>query len=506
MNGATYMQVTATVESFAGKDAAIAAIRQAHWACGETDFDGLLALYNSGHTINISDKSVSEAFIVDVDAPKPPSGPSFERLPRKEQEAKTQEYESALEDYRKRVASLDDPAYLSYISGKIGAEYGVCLQSSSRDPLRRKVFFRIRYGRNIQGGDGPNGGRDLEGRRLHELFANATGIKADPKMDRAAQVTFGCRISDACPINVSAWMPCPQPTNADYGCTAGKRKKAAQNTQKPEAAQALPASDAPFQFVPLNMGAYNHRYGKQIREGGRLEWNAYFYGIKGRSIKIIREGRRHAALPRICTAIIWNALFLNSAKYRPISGEAFVPFTLEDCMATLKKIIHVQFDAGDAFWNEEGHSACGCLASLWTEYAELSPEEAYPGLLQKTHAPERHRYVPRDRTAARLFSGYRDQFVQCRSYDEVMDLAGKISLGDEKTMAGLLRRCKDDEKVVKGHGRGGRRTGTDVYATYLEGCHTDDAGRYLVDPAHYHNGRFTAYCREHGIKIKKSNN
>lgn len=494
------MQVTATVESFAGKDDAIASIRQAHWACGETDFGGLLALYSSGHIINISDRNASEAFIVDVDTPKPPSGPPFERLPAEEREARMRKYESALDDYKKRVANLDDPAYLVDVSGRIGAEYGVCLQSSSRDPLRRKVFFKIQFRRNIRGGDGPDGGRDLEGRRLRELFEQATGIKADPKMDRAAQVTFGCRISDACPIDVSTWTPHPQPANADYGCTAAKRKKAAQNTSKSEGSQASPPTDAPFQFVPLNMGAYNRRYGKRPREGGRLEWNAYFYGIKGRSIKIIREGRRHATLPRICAAIIWNALFLNNAKYPPISGEAFTPFTLEDCMATLKKIIHVQFDAGDTFWDEEGYGACGRLASLWAEYAELSPEEAYPGLLRKTHAPERHRYVPRDGTAARLFAGYRDQFVQCRSYDEVKDLAGKISLGDEKIMAGLLRRCKNDEKVIKGYGRGGRHAN---YSEYLSGCMRNKDGRYIVDPAHYHNGRFTAYCQEHGIKIKK---
>ena len=177
-----------------------------------------------------------------------------------------------------------------------------------------------------------------------------------------------------------------------------------------------------------------------------------------------------------------------------------MPFTLEDCTATLKKIIHIQFDAGDAFWNEEGYGACGCLASLWAEYAELSPEEAYPGLLQKTHAPERHRYVPRDRTAARLFAGYRDQFVQCRSYDEVKDLAGKISLGDEKIMAGLLRRCKDDENVIKGRGRGGRRAN---YSEYLSGCMRNKDGQYIVDQAHAGSKSFRNFCKTHGYAYTK---
>lgn len=496
------MQVTATVESFAGKGAAIAAIRQARWACGETDFDGLLALYNSGHIINISDKAVSEAFIVDVDAPKTPSGPSFERLPRKEQEAKTQEYESALEDYRKRVASLDDPAYLSAISGKIGAEYGVCLQSSSRDPLRRKVFFRIRYGRNIKGGDNPDGGHDLEGRRLRELFENATGIKADPKMDRAAQVTFGCRISDACPINVSAWTPCPQPTNADYGCTAGKRKKAAQNTQKLEAAQALPASDAPFQFVPLNMGAYNHRYGKQIREGGRLEWNAYRYDqAGGKIVNAIPIGSRHSTVPRIVSAIVWNAIHLNRMQYTPLCGE-HTPFTLDDCMGTLKKIIIAQFDSGEAFWDEEGSDSCALLAAAWDEFANIDIDDAYKALCARSHEKERRMYIPRDIGAIRIYHHCLADLRAFTNYSELKDFIGFISDGDARRMAALLRLCRKDPNIISGRGRGGCRQTN--FIAYLGTCPQDDAGRYLVSRTQYNKKAFRDYCREHGYAIKKA--
>ncbi len=507
------MQVTATVESFAGKDDAIASIRQAHWTCGETDFGGLLALYNSGHTINISDKNTSEAFIVDVDMPKPPSGPLFERLPAEEREARMREYEPALDDYKKRVVSLDDPAYLAAVSGKIGAEYGVCLQSFSRDPLRRKVFFKIQFRRNIQGGDGPDGGRDLEGRRLRELFEQATGIKADPKMDRAAQVTFGCRISDACPINVSAWTPRPQPANADYGSTAAERKKTAQNISKSAGSQTSPPTDAPFQFVPLNMGMYNRKYGKSRRDLPRLEWQIHFYTHSERKIKNIREGVRHRTIPRLISSIVWNALLLNSLKWGPFSDDPdpletggygraripFSPFTLKDCLGTLKKVILMQFDAGNAFWDEEGADACALLASTWGEFASAALSDTYRTLCARSHEKERAAYIPRDADIPRDFAYRAANFRACHTYAEVKELALTMARGDVKDARAYLRLCRQDPSIVKG--RPGRQAG---YTDYLKGCPQDKDGRYIVDPAHYHRKAFRDFCKDYNYRIRKA--
>lgn len=439
------MRVTATVEMFASKEAAISGIRTAHWAEGDVDFSTLVRLYMAGHAFNISDDSISDAFIVDLDALLPWQAESL-----------------ATDSYRKVLATA------------IGADSCIFLPSSSRNPLKGKLFFKVHFRRDIRNNI------DQANRRLRQLLEEKSGLVADPKMDTYTQLTFGCKMQGDAGPNLSAWTPSVQPRI---------RQKASKNTA---------AKKCETQFIPLNMGAYNRKYGKMMRKGGRLEWHVYFYGKSGRAVNVIREGSRHKALPRLYAAIIWNAIFLNTAAYKPISGE-HVPFSLDDCAGTLRKVVLFQFENGHAFWESEGRSAVSVLASMWNEYVGMSPDNAYSSLLEKTGAKERTVYRPKDQAASAIYRGYRAAFVKCATMDEIKNLAAKAAGGDTKIMSAIIRKCRKDSgtlKNKKGHPK------TDFYQ-YLMGCTADLEGNYMVSRTQYNKKEFREFCKTHGYAIKK---
>jgi hypothetical protein len=145
------------------------------------------------------------------------------------------------------------------------------------------------------------------------------------------------------------------------------------------------------------------------------------------------------------------------------------------------------------------------MITLWNGYASCDITEIYADLLKRTGLPRRERYVPKDRTSARLFHYYQDDLLRCKTYDEVKDMCGFISTGDARIYASLLRMCRKDGNIVKGR-PGKKQTSVSGYVQYLEKCPRDASGKYLVDAAHYHNGRFTNFCRTMNVLIKKSNN
>lgn len=479
------MQVTATREAFASKAGAIGGVRSACWVRGETDFAGLMALYDSGHIVNISDPEVSDALILDIDGPKPPAEKRLNAMNPAEKEAAMRQYEADRQRHETvDLPKLCNPAYLEDLSKRLGARRACLRESSSRSKFKKKLIFEIRFRRNIENN------KDLECARLRKLFTEISGIAADAKMDTFTQLTFGCLRADACPPDISGWAETIQPRAGGRMRNARKTERAASDTQT------MP--DTPFQFIPLNMGAYNHRYGKQPREGGRLEWQVYRYSYGGsRTINAIREGKRDASLSRLYAAIVWNALFLNNAKYMPLSG-GFAPFTLDDCLGTLKKTVILQFDGGEGFWAEEGDKACRQLSALWDEFAHADIGETYHALAERAGIKERDKYLPRDNHASRLFHHFKNDFAACGSYTEVRNLCGFMSEGDTRTYEALLRLCRDDKNIVKG--RPGRIAD---YMEYLKECVQNKDGRYIVDQAHAGSKAFRNFCKINGLAYTK---
>lgn len=452
------MRVTITRSTPGNKDAAIRAVRSGatRWASGDVDFDGVVALYKAGHVLSVSDTAMSDVFIVDLD------------------------HLTA-----EQAARMDTPAYLAGIAGRIGAEKAVCLPSSSRLPDRRKVFFKIEFARNLVNN------KDLEGIRLRELFEKETGILADPAMDEYTRLTFGCRMEDKGP-DISEWEPAPRPRKEGTKAKGGKTPKSPKNVQE------VAPAERKFQYVPLNMGAYNRKYGKTAREGGRLEWAVYRYILgEGKVLLTIGKGKRDAVLPRLYAAIVWNAIFLNGVKWRPLGAE-FVPFALEDCLGTLKGTIRLQFEDGEAFWAEAHVKARAQLSALWHECVGMEPEAAYTMLLEKTGAQRRETYVPRGEAAA-LFERCRDTLAACKDYAEVKDACGELAYGEVRTMNALLRLCRKDGNIpgpVEGRGH------KVDFVEYLEGCPKDEAGRFLVGRTQYNKKAFRDFCRAHGHRIR----
>jgi len=449
------MRVTITRSTPGNKDAAIRAVRSGvtRWVSGDVDFDGVVSLYKAGHVLTISDTGHSGALIIDLD------------------------HLDASQARR-----MDDAEYLERVAERLGAGKAVCLPSSSRLPDRRKVFFKIEFARNLVNN------KDLEGIRLRELFEKETGIKADPAMDEYTRLTFGCRIEDGGP-DISAWEPARRPKKA--ATKGGKTPKSPKAIKEPE------PEERKFQFVPLNMGAYNRKYGKMAREGGRLEWNVYRYVPgEGKVLLTIGKGKRDAVLPRLYAAIAWNAIFLNTAKWRPLGAE-FVPFALEDCLGTLKGTIRLQFEDGETFWSEAHVKARAQMSALWQECAGMEPDAAYAMLLERTGAPRREHYVPRGEAAA-LFERFRDTLAACKDYAEVKDVCGELAYGEVRTMNALLRLCRKDAGIVKGRPADSR---TD-FAEYLKGCPKDGAGRFLVSRTQYNKKAFRDFCRMHGHNVR----
>lgn len=450
------MRVTITRTTPGSKDAAVKAVRckATGWLSGDTDFAGIVALYKAGHILTISDKARSDAFIVDLDHLT-----------------------------EGQAARLDDPPYLAEVARRIGAECAVCLPSSSRLPDRRKVFFKIQFARSLVNN------KDLEGIRLRELFEKETGIKADPAMDEYTRLTFGCRLEDK-GLDISGWEASARPAKETPAKKGAKRQKPEENIPKPE------NEAQKFQFVPLNMGAYNRKYGKMAREGGRLEWNVYRYVPgEGKVLLTIGKGKRDAILPRLYAAIVWNAIFLNGMKWRPLCAE-FAPFTLEDCLGTLKGTIRLQFEDGETFWAEAHVKARAQLAALWNSCLGMEPDEAYTMLLERTGAPRRENYVPRGE-AATLFERHRDALAACKDYAEVKDVCGELAYGEVRTMNALLRLCRKDKDIPSPTTGRGHVTN---FAEYLEGCPKDGIGRFIVDTKHARTRSFRDFCHTHGHK------
>lgn len=432
------MEVTATAEAFADKESAIKGIPSATWFRGDADFETLIALYRAGHVLNISDAISAEALILDLDHLSP-----------------------------EQAAYVDGEANLGEIASRLKAERAICLKSSSRLPSRRKIFLKIKYARDIKDG------MDLAAARARELFEKETGIVADAKMDRAAQLTFGCKEADAPALDISGWKKTRQPRNRNFN----------------EKAYGKPPKQ--FQFIPLNMGAYNNKYGKAAREGGRLEWHVHCYAKdKTRIIAMIRRGKRHTTLPRLCAAILWNAISLNATR----PDAEIAP---EDCNRTLKRVVECQFEDGKAFWAEEGDKACSQLAAMWKEYSGMRIDAAYAALIAKTGEKARFKYVPRDTETTKCFHYLREKLAKCATYAEVKDICGKAAGGDQDVMNRLLRHCRNDKGIPKG------KTGkTADYLAYIETCPQQD-GIYFVDASYYHRKAFRDFCRERELRIKK---
>lgn len=432
------MEVTATAETFADKESAIQGIRSATWFRGNADFETLIALYRAGHALNISDTISAEALILDLDHLSP-----------------------------EQAAYVDDRTNLEKIASRLKAGCAICLKSSSRLPSRRKIFLKTKYARNIKDGV------DLAAAHIRELFEKETGIAADTKMDRPAQLTFGCKEAGAPALDVSGWKKTRQPRNMDFD-------------------EKVPGEPPkPFQFIPLNMGAYNHKYGKASREGGRLEWNVYRYTKgKTRVVAMICRGKRHITLPRLCAAILWNAINLNAT--RPDAR-----ISLEDCNRTLRRVVERQFEDGKAFWAEEGGKACAQLAAMWAEYAGKQVNEVYAALIAKTGEKARFKYVPRDAEATKCFHYLREKLAKCTTYAEVKDICGKAAEGDQAVMKRLLRHCRDDKCIPKG-----KKGNAADYHAYIETCPCQ-GGVYFVGTSYYHRKAFRDFCREHNFKVKK---
>lgn len=432
------MKVTATAETFANKESAIKGIRSATWVRGDANFETLIALYRAGHIINISDTISAGALILDLDHLS-----------------------------QKQAIYVDNQGNLGEIASRLKAEYAICLESSSRLPSKRKIFLKIKYARDIKDGV------DLAATHFRKLFEKETGIVADAKMDRAAQLTFGCKETGAPTLDISRWQKTRQPRNIDFG---------EKMYEKPPKT---------FQFIPLNMGAYNHKYGKATREGGRLEWNIYRYTKnKSRVIAMIRHGKRHTTLPRLCAAIVWNAINLNMT--RPDTR-----ITLEDCDRTLRRVVEYQFEDGKEFWGEEGGKACSQLAAMWAEYAGMQADVAYAALIAKTGEKARFKYVPRDIEATKCFHYLREKLVKCTTYAEVKNICGKAADGDLDVMKRLLRYCRNDKDIPKG-----KKGKVANYRTYIETCPCQ-GGIYFVGESYYHRKAFRDFCREHNFKVKK---
>lgn len=486
------MQVTATAITPLSKEAAIQAARAkgTRWLQGKTDFAGLISLYKAGHIICLSDKVVSDALIIDVDLP--PRTPEKERskMTEAQRAADDRKYEEALKAHANTIKNLGAPEYLAEVARQIGADNFVCLPSASRHPLKRKIFFKIHFNRQIENN------KDLEGERLRKLFERITGIAADPSLDEYTRLTFGCRMGNEAPLNISKWEPAcrikkEEPQKAPHSEDASSKKQTfapANNTEV-------------FQRVPLNMGAYNHKYGKAERHLPRLDWMIYRYGPHGEhSMNYIPVGARHRTSIRVIASIVINARIQNEATMAPLSG-TFVPFTLKDCLGTLKSIIHTQFVDGAAFWETEGFQLRTTLAAEWAASINMDAEEAYMRICARMGLKENCRYVPRDEESARIWRFHRDDLANCAAYEEVKNLCGKYANGDKKIMDALLRRCRKDPAIAKPTvGRGHFANHID----YLENCPKTADGCYLVSRTQYNKKLFRDFCREHGYAIRKA--
>ena len=364
------------------------------------DFAGLLALYDAGHVINISDPDKSVALILDIDGPKPPSEKALAAMSQERKEKAEKKYSEALRIHKEvNIPKLLDPAYLDEVAAKLGAKSWKLRDSSSRNPLKKKLFFEIEYKRNLLNN------KDLEGKRLRELFEKVTGIQSDAKMDTFTQLTFGCQITRHLQVDRSRWIPCGQPKKASSG-----KKERRPNPPQPApkgAPKETPHFEENFQFIPLNMGAYNHKYGKYARNLPRLDWMIYRYKAGGGYERnIIPAGSRHNTVIRVIYSIVINALVINDARPLPLSGEFFA-FTLADCLGTLKRLVRGQFEDGEAFWSDEGKEMCATMVSTWEELSAIPLSDAYAIACARTGSKEYHKYTPWDADSGKIWRFHR---------------------------------------------------------------------------------------------------
>lgn len=449
------MKIRFTKNTYASKKRTIDSLSSAEWLEADGDFNTLVYLYQSGHVVHVSDTLNSCALILDLDD---------------------------LTDAQAECIHHD--SYLLWVQTAMQAKRIVRFDSSSRKYCKQKLLIEIDYKRDIVRN------KDKAYIALRKQFEELTTIKCDPKMDSYTQVTFGIKLNDPqyeIAFDLASAVPSTQPKK----CRPYPDKHI--SSHKDEGSKEEPKG----RYIPLDAHAYNKRYGKRVREGGRFEWSTIHYvGPHDTKLTVIRAGNRHNVLGKLIKCVVYNMLRQN-ADFKET-------FTEGDAMTTAVATVHKQFEGAAEFLRDEAMTLRAQL-HMELERAQAMPlEEYYKLVSSESQNKERYRYTPRTQTLKALFLAHIHFFERCNDPKELEERFATLAQGDCSAIRQLKRYYRTLIKApidMRSH----RETMThqDKYEAYAKSCPLNSKGRLMVDEKHYRNARFRAWCQSNNLSISR---
>lgn len=455
------MKIRFTQETYTNKTLAQENLGKAHWKEIDGNYDMLISLYQSGHTVHISDLEFTDTIILDLDK---------------------------MND--NQANDIHDIFYIMDLTEKLGVEHIEVFDSASRKYNNQKLFINTKMDRNIVDN------KDLAYTEFRTKFEELTGIACDSHMDSYTQITFGISLNDS-----KYYMTDDTFTNSIDSVQPKKiisdfSKLLLSNSNINNKMEKSLITFEKGQYIPLNQIEMNNKYGKEIRFSGRFDWNSKHYiGYRESEKTIVKNGSRHKSLGILIKCVIYNALNQNK-QYETNYNE-------NDMLTTVYGVIGKQFENSKQFLYEEGKSIRIQIKKELEKANKMNLDDYYTEISKDSKIKQMFKYTPRELSAKGLFMKHITFFRTCTNYEAIMDKIGVIAEGELNVMNQIKRYYKEFIGPLGDDGRKNNGNFAD-YESYILSCNTNDKGKIIVDNSHYHNANFRKYCKENNIKITKT--
>lgn len=127
----------------------------------------------------------------------------------------------------------------------------------------------------------------------------------------------------------------------------------------------------------------------------------------------------------------------------------------------------------------------------------MSLKEYYELACSSCREKQKYVYTPRCESNRAIYFSNKEYFDNCKTREEVQDLALQISFGDQAVANSLIRIYKSQNKSID------FRKNKNNYRTYLKNCKSVN-GYFIVDRKMILNSCFRHFCKTNNIKISSS--
>ena len=242
--------------------------------------------------------------------------------------------------------------------------------------------------------------------------------------------------------------------------------------------------EAVFRYVPSCPFQINAVFGKEPREGYRIEWDRYRYVARDgkivREINTIPEGNRGKSIDRLCMAKVYNAVYLN--------GLYGASFTVDDAIKSVYADIRFQFEGGKEFLAEKKEAAQKACRMYWSEIGRKGLVKFAEDAKTVLNTQIKDGYLPRTHVAADMFKAHEEEFAACLDAESARDLSYRITEGDVKAAYPLMQKWRKMKGLVRRHGE-----------TPDEWTELIKDGNVSFPKRLQHNPKFRKFLKEHCV-------